>query len=230
VSWNRIGLLIPVVIGVVAGALNFMAVRSAVTPIALVAAGRDLKAGSELTEDALTRVNLRADRTVVRSAVRWEERGILVGRRVNRAVNKDELIFFADARQAGGEAALNLRAGEASITVAVPPARVVPGVRVGDDVMVLLVREGVGLPAPPTEPRPGAESRLIGPFRVVGFGERSDPFQGGIPSREEMRQVVVAVRIDAAGVIQEPAGKELEEALRKARGERVSAIEFPGPR
>src|SRR5262245_23143148 len=131
--------MVPIVLGVIAGAIYLVAIRSGTKTIELVGVNQNMRAGDDLTDDVLVRVSVRADRTILRSAIRWEDRGLLIGRRVNRSLVEGELILFTDVRQAVGDTSANLKSDERSRTVSVPQVRVVPGLRVGDSVVFLAV-------------------------------------------------------------------------------------------
>src|SRR5262249_2339584 len=137
----------------------------------------DAAAGTELTATMLGKVSVRADRALFRTAVPYSERGLLLNRRLNRALKAGEGVCFADVRNEGGEdVRANLRPGEASLTVAVRQGGMAPGIRAGDQVGFLL---GPGEAAPRPTGTTGVESgRLVGPFRVLGVGALSDPTLG----------------------------------------------------
>ena len=225
---KSLGWMVPIVLGVIAGAIYLVAVRSGTKTIELVGASQNMRAGADITDDVLVRVSVRADRAILRSAIRWEDRGLLIGRRVNRSLVEGELILFTDVRQAVGDTSANLKSDERSRTVSVPQVRVVPGLRVGDSVVFL----AVGDPGD-VEPDSGTDKkarrppeREIGPFRVVGLSERSE---GG--GRDEQRQVVVAVKLPGSGTPAERAARDaLDDALTGARGQRIVAAEVPGGR
>lgn len=216
---------IPLGLGVVAGFIYLTSIRAGTRPIELVGVSQPLKAGDGLTEDQLVRVSVRADKTLLRSAIRWEDRGLLVGRRVNRALVEGELLLFTDVRQAVGDVSANLKPDEASRTAAVPQFRVVPGLRVGDAV-VFLVAGDVNESDPQPDPKGRRASGEVGPFRVVGMSERTES-----TNPADQRLVVVAVKKDGAGTATDRAAREtLDAALAGARGLRIQAVEVPGGR
>lgn len=217
---------IPLGLGVVAGFIYLTSVRAGTRPIELVGVSQNMKAGDDLTEDRLTRVSVRADKTLLRSAIRWEDRGLLVGRRVNRALVEGELLLFTDVRQSVGDVSANLKPDEASRTAAVPQFRVVPGLRVGDSVVFLVAGDvAENDPAPDSKGRRSSGGEL-GPFRVVGLSERTES-----TNPADQRLVVVAVKKDGTGTPAERAAREtLDAALAGARGLRIQAVEVPGGR
>jgi len=227
---KSLGWLVPVVLGVVAGGIYLIAIRSGTKTIELVGVSQNLRAGAELTDDVMVRVSVRADKAIFRSAVRWEDRGLLVARRVGRSLVEGELVLFADVRQSANDASINLNPGETSRTVAVAQNRIVPGLRVSDNVVFLVLGDGAEAEAEPVPDkkgrRPVSHDREIGPFRVVGLSDRSE-----LSGREELRQVVVAVKKDGSGLPAEKAARDaLDDAISGARGQRILAIEVPGGR
>jgi hypothetical protein len=213
--------LIPIILGVVAGLINYLVMRSVTTTLDLVAVKDEVKLGTELTPEMFDKVSLRADAKIFRSAVPWSDRGMLVRRRVNRPLRAGEVVLFADVRHEGGEdVRRNLRPGEASLTAVVPQKRMPPGIRPPDEVTFIL--------APSTE---GGEvtgpGRLVGPFRVVGLGDLTDPsLTGRMPRDEGMRKVIVAI---PATTPLPPSARALEEALRGRSTERIVALELYRP-
>ena len=208
---------IPIAIGVAAALFNLMAVRSATKTVDLTVVKADVKAGTPLTEDMLQRMTVRADKDIFRSAVRYEDRGAVVGRPANRPLAAKEVVLLADVRLSGTfDVRANMRPGERSLTLSVKSSRIVPGLRVGDDAEVVTSGGGGGGEGddPPDRGRTG---RTIGPFRVVGLGERAEATAGSFRSDE--RQVVIAYTTskDLAA---------LERAYRGDAGERVVGIEY----
>ena len=219
---------IPIGLGVVAALFNLMAVRSATSTVDLTVVTDDVKAGTPLTEGMLDRLTVRADKDVFKSAVRYEDRGVLVGRPANRPLAAREVVLLADIRLSGTfDVRANLRPGERSLTLAVKPARIVPGLRVGDEVEVVL--SGGGDHDPPGDPQPGdpplpkgvGRGRTVGPFRVVGLGERQEATAGAF--RSDDRQVVIAYAAAQTGTRDFAA---LERAYRREGGESVVGVEY----
>ena len=216
---NKLAFLIPVGLGVAAGVFNFLAVRSSVKPIELVAVNDTVKAGTPVTASMLVPLAVRADKEILRSAIPWEQRGLILGRKISREVMKNELILFTDVRLTESDVKQNLRDNEASLTVAVNAAKVVPGVRIGDDVVVLIQGKGDD----DETPVPGKLGvRVVGPFRVIGFGEPTGSGQN------ESRVIVLAVKL-RNGELADQGAKDLEEATRGRRGDKspVLGVEYP---
>lgn len=212
--------LIPIGLGVAAALFNLMAVRSATNTVDLTVVKSDVKAGTPLTEEMLDKMTVRADRDIFRSAVRYEDRGVLVGRPANRPLVAKEVILLADIRLSGTfDVRANLRPGERSLTLAVKPARLVPGLRVGDEVEIVL-SGGDPEQAGGDLPKGVLRGRTVGPFRIVGLGERTEATAGAF--RSDDRQVVIAYSATAAS------GRDfaaLERAYRR-EGSDVLGVEY----
>lgn len=216
---NKLAILIPIGLGIAAGVMNFLAVRSSIKPIELVAVNDTVKAGSPITASMLVPVSLRADKEILRSAIPWEQRGLILGRKINREIIKNELILFTDVRLTESDVKQNLRDSEASLTVAVNASKVVPGVRIGDEVVVLIQ----GKSDDEESPIAGKFGvRVVGPFRVIGFGEPTGSGQN------EARVIVLAVKLKNGEIVDQGA-RDLEEATRGRRGDKspVLGVEYP---
>jgi hypothetical protein len=205
---NASRILIPVALGLFAALANFMAVRSKTATIEIVAVTRDVKAGQELTDADLAPVAVRAEAALEVSAVRYEKRGELLGRKVNRSLRTREVLFTSDTvRRVGDDVQANLRPGEISRTLAVKAGCVAPNLQVGDEIGLLL--------RVPT--RNGEELRLVGPYRLIGLGEKD--------SIDE-RPVVLALPLKAGQL--GPNARPLDQ-LGRGRGGRsdnVAAVEY----
>lgn len=177
-------ILVPLILAFAAGLLNFVVVNGLVAPLELLAVKEDVKVGTELREEMLERVYVRADRKLFASVVAYPDRGVVVGGRVARAIKAHEVLLFNDILLENSEDfRAALRPGEDTLTVAVRPSRIAPGLRAGDAIVFTM-------PAPPGAGEIGL--RRIGPFRFLGFGERPDQFQAAAFNRDETRKVVVA--------------------------------------
>jgi hypothetical protein len=207
---NAYRILIPVGLGVVAALANFVAVRNKTATIEIVAVTRDVKAGHELADADLVGVAVRAESALEVSAVRYDKRGELLGRKVNRALRAREVVFSSDTlRRVGDDVQANLRPGEISRTLSVKAGCVAPNLQVGDEVGLLL-RGG-----PMTTD--GHELRLVGPYRLIGLGEKDNIDQ---------RTVVLALPLKAGRL--GPNARPLDQLGRgyDGRSDNVAAVEY----
>jgi hypothetical protein len=217
-------ILVPLILAFAAGLINFVVVNGFVAPLELVAVKEDMKAGTEIREDMLERLSIRADRKLFASVVAYPDRGVIIGGKLARSLKAHEAVLFTDIQlESPEDFRAALRPGEDTLTVAVRPARIAPGLRSGDEVVFTM-------PAPPGAADPGL--RRIGPFRLLGFGERSDPYQAAALNRDETRKVVVARPATL------PAGlavaiQQMQEAVRAALADSKLdpglAVEYSGP-
>jgi len=219
---NALRIVIPLTLGLIAGVINFYAVRGTSPPIDLVAVKEDTKAGTEIRgPDMLVKVRVRADAPdILKSAVPWADRGVLLNRKLNRPMAAGEVILFADVQPEGVEdVASQLRPGEVSFTFPVRASRIAPGLRPGDTVAVVVdASEG------------GDEKglRRVVPVRLLAVGER-EAVRG--MTGEEMRKVTVAVAVNARRDLS-PEGVTLDTALTPTEGDRrgrILAVEFYRP-
>jgi Flp pilus assembly protein CpaB len=186
--------ILPVFLGVLAAILNFVVLRGNTAPLELIVLRTDVKADSELTEDMLERLSVRADKEVFKSAAPFSERGLLLGRRVTRSINAGEILLYADLHNLDEEnIRLYLKPGETTLTIPVKASRVAPGLRRGDSVGVLVGARAAMtamktmMPASST-----ASSRILGPFRLLSLGT-------AVSDRRETRLLVVAIKPGADG-------------------------------
>src|SRR5579859_2593944 len=91
--------VLPIVLGIVAGMLNLMVLRGSSAPLELAVINTDVKADTELTEDMVKAIPVRADKELLKSAVPYAERGLLLGRRVTRPLSAGEALMYADVHR-----------------------------------------------------------------------------------------------------------------------------------
>ncbi len=204
-------IILPIVLGVLAGALNFMVLRGSTAPLELTVIKSDVKADTELTEEMLDRLPVRAEKDVFKSAVPYAERGLLLGRRVLRPLAAGEVVLYADVQNLEEEnIRLFLKPGESTLTMPVKPARIAPGLRRGDEVGILVAKAASGAkPATLGAPAPMSR-RILGPFRLLSLGAPVDPYRAiGLG---ESRMVMVAVTRTPDGQL-DPKVAALDEAI-----------------
>lgn len=216
---NPVRILLPVALGLVAAVANFLALNSGPAPIELVVLARDLQRGETLAAEHFGKLAVRADAPpLLQSAVTWEKAGVVLGRRVTRAMKKGEVLFYRDAQEdAGDDVRANLRPGELARTITVATERLAANLRPGDPVGLLVAegnRDGEG--------RAGV--RLVGPYRLLSTGEKL-----ATTTNDRIRHVVVAVPLGATSGRLSEVGGALEKALATRSGrndDRVVGIEL----
>ncbi|HEY7314771.1 MAG TPA: SAF domain-containing protein [Gemmataceae bacterium] len=205
-------LILPIVLGIVAAVLNFMVLRGSTAPLELTAVRSDIKADTELTEDMLERLSVRADPEIFKSAVRYSDRGLLLGRRVTRPLSAGEALLYADVQNLDEETniRLYLRPGESTLTLPVDPSRIAPGLRRGDQVGVRMAVRPEGAKALAMPGAAPADRRILGPFRLLSLGTPIDPYRGA--TLGDVRMVMVAVTRMPDGQL-DPSIAALDEAI-----------------
>jgi hypothetical protein len=208
---SALRVIVPIVLGVIAAILNFIVIKGSTSPLELTSIRTDIKADTEIAEDMLERVQVRADKEIFKSAVPYSERGLLLGRRVTRPMSAGEVVLYADVHNLDEEnIRLFLKPGETTLTIPVKSSRVAPSLRRGDSVGVLVsVR-----PAPdPTKTGirpPTSETRMLGPFRLLSLGAPVDPYRGAVIG--DTRLLLIAIKPGPKGQV-EPAVATLQEAI-----------------
>lgn len=209
---NALRIIVPLVLGLIAGLMNYFVVRGMAVPLTLVVVKQDVPADGVLKPEMLGTIEVRAESAAIfKSAVPVAERGAVIDRRVNRAIAAGEVLLFTDVRSnAPNELQTLLKAGEEiSGTIPVPASRVAPGLQAGDLVTFLVT------PASKIDDEAG-DGSTIGPFRLLWIGERLG----------DVRQVVVAM--PKAGEQLAPAARELVAAAGSGsqRQSRVLGVEY----
>ena len=206
---NALRVVLPIVLGIATAVLNFMVLRGSTAPLELTTVRSEVKAGTELTEDMLERLSVRADQQIFKSAVPYAERGTLLGRRVARPLGAGEAVLYADVNKLDEENfSLYLRPGESTMTV--PVKRIAQGLERGASVGIRVpMRPVAGMKLPMGGGAPLAR-RILGPFRLLSRGTTADPsrsaFLGGV------HMAVVAVTRMSDGRLS-PDAAALDEAI-----------------
>jgi hypothetical protein len=189
---SALRVLLPVVLGVIAAVLNFMVLRGSTAPLELTAVRSEVKADTELTEDMLERLPVRAEPEIFKSAVRYADRGLLLGRRVTRPLGAGEVVQYADVHNLDEEnLRLYLKPGESTLTVPVKPARIARGLGRGDSVGFLVAMRLAGGAKLPTGGTVPLARQMLGPFRLLSRGTPVDPYRSA--GLGEAQMVIVAV-------------------------------------
>jgi hypothetical protein len=201
--------ILPVVLGILAAVLNFMVLRGSTAPLEVTVVRSNLLVDTVLTEDMLERLQVRADATIFKSAPPYSERGLLLGRRLKRALEAGEILLYADLENLDEtNVRPYLKPGETTLTIPASSSRIAPGLRRGDSIGVIVTRmdeasHAKNSPATPT-------ARILGPFRLLRLGPVSNTNR--MPGEEGMRQVIVAVASGKDGKL-DPAAAAVQEAI-----------------
>jgi hypothetical protein len=162
---NTLKLVIPLILGLIAGLFNFLALKSAVQEVSFVKASREIEIGETFDEGSVEELPMMAKyaETLKDSAVLYQDLGLLSGQRTTRTIQAGDIIFYRDTESLQGEL-YDFREGDkAALPVSLEGVTTPPKMRVGDHVELKI-------PVSPTS-SDGASSRWIGPFRLVSVGE-----------------------------------------------------------
>jgi hypothetical protein len=208
---NALRVVLPIVLGIAAAVLNFMVLRGSTAPLELTAVRLEVKAGTELNEDMLERVSVRADQQIFKSAVPHAERGLLLGRRVTRSLNAGEVVLYTDMHKLDEEnISLYLKPGESTLTVPVKSSRIAKGLERGASVGILVaMRPAGGMKLPVSGSAPLAR-QMLGPFRLLSRGTPTDPSRSA--SLGDVQMAIVAVMRMSDGRLN-PEVAALDEAI-----------------
>jgi hypothetical protein len=160
---NTLKLVIPLVLGLIAGIFNFLALKSTVQEVSFVKAKTTIEIGAAFEEDNVEALPLTAKlaESLKDTAVLYEDLGLLSGQRATRTIQSGDIIFYRDTESMQGEI-YDFRAGDkAALPVSLEGVTTPPKMRVGDRVELKI----------PIDTPAGPSSRWIGPFRLVSVGE-----------------------------------------------------------
>lgn len=160
---NTLKLVIPLILGLIAGLFNFLSLKSTVQEESFVKATRQIEIGEPFDEGAVEELPLMSKyaESLKNTAVLYKDLGLLSGQRATRTVHAGDIIFYRDTESLQGEL-YDFRKGDvAALPVSLEGVTTLPKMRVGDRVELKI----------PLESGSGTASRWIGPFRLVSVGE-----------------------------------------------------------
>lgn len=158
---NVLKLLIPLGLGVVAAAINWMVMTAGTERVEFVTVSKTLDVGEAFDLKSAVKLELPRDfRGLSKSLVPFSERGALSGRAVRRTIEPGDPVFFADTDLGGKWLALQ------------PSEELFPVVmdQVAVDAQLLRIGNEIRFRVPPIA---GEDSPpWIGPFRIVAVGSK----------------------------------------------------------
>ncbi len=161
---NTLKLVIPLILGLIAGVFNFLALKSAVQEVSFVKAKIAIEIGESFDAGAVEELPLMSKyaETLKDSAVLYRDLGLLSGQRSTRSIQAGDIIFYRDTESLQGEI-YDFRDGDlAALPVSLEGVTTPPKMRVGDLVELKI----------PGDPKDATTTtRWIGPFRLVSVGE-----------------------------------------------------------
>jgi hypothetical protein len=161
---NTLKLIVPLVLGLLAAAFNYLALKSSVQEISFIKAKRDLAQGEIFEEGSVERLGVLAQHaeTLKDSAILYQDLGLLSGQVATRSIKAGDIIFYRDTEGLQGEIYDFRQGDDAALPVSLEGVTTPPKMRVGDYVELKI----------PTGSSPGRmESKWIGPFRLTSVGE-----------------------------------------------------------
>ncbi|MBL8794120.1 MAG: hypothetical protein JNM56_09455 [Planctomycetia bacterium] len=205
-------LLVPILLGVAAGGLNWFVMTVKTSPRSFVAVSEDVKAGERFDEEKLKKLPVSGDvASLAETAVPWEHRAVLFDRTSHRDLMKGDVVLWRDSSPP--TAALAAREDELALAISLEGVGFVPRLLlVGDEVGFLIGKPGraklktePGLPErPPEDP----EFEYVGPFRVLSVGERIGRKAGDEPGDgRDTDNKVITVAIQLQGPDRVPDAK-----------------------
>lgn len=220
-------LSLPIGIGLFAAWLNWVTVNAKIAPRCFVAVNREIEEGQTIKLEDLSPIEIGGDvASLSKTAIGWEERGILVDSVARRELKSGDLCLFRDLGSRKVEAASD----EMAITV--PVRQTLPNLVFAGDKLGFLV----GSASSPTPldiagsaPSPSSETlQYIGPFRVLAVGTDLVT-EGDVAERRSGVSNLITLglhRKAGTGNELDDASTRLLLALKEERGERVVAVEL----
>lgn len=223
-------LLIPLVLGVAAGILNFVVLSQKTRPpetVELIQVTKALNAGTAFAEDQLEKFELSGTEEQLKAlkaaAVPYSEKAVLLGNPAPRPLSKGDIILWRDTRAPARS--LQAGPGEKILPVSLAGVTVEPELlKVGQNVGFLVgAASSTG-----ASPRAGdvSEPEYLGPFRLLSIGTTldEDPYARRDRNREGDRRVVsVAVHLTEDNRL-DAKSRRLVEALASGRDQRTRIL------
>lgn len=160
---NTLKLVIPIVLGVIAAAFNFLALKTSVREVSFVQAARDIEVGEIFDEGDVQKLTILAQHSenLKESAILFQDIGLLSGQFATRGIKSGDIIFYRDTEGLVGELYDFRKDDQAALPVSLRDITTPPKMRVGDYVELKI-------PAPRNAP--DQSPQWIGPFRLVSVG------------------------------------------------------------
>jgi len=184
--WLR--LLVPIGIGLAAGLLNWMALSAEVARFDYVRLKTDVRAGELLEDGLFESIECNADWKT--TAIPYARRGILYGLAVPRDLKQGDLLLWRDVRSSGN---LDLKAGETALNLSLDGIPFEPGlIRIGSHL-------GFAIGSRPDEEGNRIfpdNFELLGPFRIVSVGERTNDGESDLSTDSRVISVAASLASD----------------------------------
>ena len=161
---NSLKLIIPLVLGLIAGVFNYMALKSSVEEVSFIKAKSAIQIGEMFTSDKVEKMTIMKQHAegLADSAIRYADIGLLSGQVATRRLYAGDVILYRDTGGLTGEIYDFREGDEAALPVSLDGIPTPPKMRVGD-----LVELKIPASANDSE----GSSKWIGPFRLVSVGK-----------------------------------------------------------
>ena len=160
---NTLKLVIPIVLGLIAAAFNFLALKTSVKEVTFIQAVRDIEVGEVFEDGDFEKLTILAQHSenLKESAILFRDLGLLSGQVATRSIKSGDIIFYRDTEGLVGEIYDFRKGDQAALPVSLRDITTPPKMRVGDY---------VELKIPPPKDSPDDLPQWIGPFRLVSVG------------------------------------------------------------
>lgn len=212
-GWLKLG--IPILVGVAAAGLNWVALNDKAPAKTFVRLSENVTAGTPITADDLETIEISGTAEDLRqlelTAVPYDKRAVLIGRPALRDLKKNDFVFWRDVTSGRGELS------QPALPIPLEGLNLPPSLlQVGDEILFLL-------------PRPRGETGKangpveVGPFRILSVGDLVA--RQGADAKESRgqfdRTITIAVKLNKDRQIDDPNVTKLLAALRAAESERT---------
>ena len=157
---NTLKLVIPIVLGLIAAAFNFLALKTSVKEVSFVQSAHNIEVGEIFDEGDVKKLTILAQHSenLRNSAILYQDLGLLSGQVATRSIKSGDIIFYRDTEGLVGELYDFRKDDQAALPVSLRDITTPPKMRVGDYVELKI-------PAPRNSP--DESPQWIGPFRLV---------------------------------------------------------------
>jgi hypothetical protein len=154
-------ILIPLGLGILAAFVNYLILSNSTAKLDFVTVIKDVPRDTPIDVNNLKKLSLPKEfADLGQTMILWSERGVLSGKLALRKIQKGDPVFFADTDTVGDW--LDLKDGEKLFPVNIGDLEFDPTlVKIGNYIQFRISSEE------------GAESKWIGPYRVVAVGSKS---------------------------------------------------------